>query len=229
MGQFRKTTCSLHWGVLAAALALSPSSFTWFPRRKMKIIMIMIMMMMLPMQSWFRPEADPAVLLAWIETEEDLTAIHNAAKVWAFVGSLRHSEPLKLQLFAIFTRLSSCSVALITQENYYSINAYTILYHTIPYHTIQHLTFGLYLRLPDTIFPQNTNDYSITVSQEFANEFWKKELTQVSFTELKEDKDWVEVDVGFEDAKRDLDRDVFFPPGCVRALPGDHDWPEKSE
>ena len=28
---------------------------------------------------------------------------------------------------------------------------------------------------------QNTNDYSITVSQEFANEFWKKELTQVSF------------------------------------------------
>ena len=146
MGQFRKTTCSLHWGVLAAALALSPSSFTWFPRRKMKIIMIMIMMMMLPMQSWFRPEADPAVLLAWIETEEDLTAIHNAAKVWAFVGSLRHSEPLKLQLFAIFTRLSSCSVALITQENYYSINAYTILYHTIPYNTIQHLTFGVYLR-----------------------------------------------------------------------------------
>ena len=60
----------------------------------MKIIMIMIMMMMmmLPMQSWFRPEADPAVLLAWIETEEDLTAIHNAAKVWAFVGSLRHSD-----------------------------------------------------------------------------------------------------------------------------------------
>ena len=28
---------------------------------------------------------------------------------------------------------------------------------------------------------QNTNDYSITVSQEFANEFWKKELTQVDF------------------------------------------------
>ena len=27
------------------------------------------------------PEADPAVLLAWVETEEDLTAIHNAAKV----------------------------------------------------------------------------------------------------------------------------------------------------
>ena len=102
-----------------------------------------------------------------------------------------------------------------------------MLYHTIPYNTIQHLTFGVYLRLPDTIFTQNTNDYSITVSQEFANEFWKKELTQVSFTELKEDKDWVEVDVGFEDAKRDLD--VFFPPGCVRALPGDHDWPEKSE
>merc|ERR1719187_34342 len=53
------------------------------------------------------PEADPAVLLAWVETEEDLTAIHNAAK--------------------------------------------------------------------------NTNDYSITVSQEFANEFWKKELTQVVY------------------------------------------------
>merc|ERR1719376_1884156 len=53
------------------------------------------------------PEADPAVLLAWVETEEDLAAIHNAAK--------------------------------------------------------------------------NTNDYSITVSQEFANEFWKKELTQVVY------------------------------------------------
>merc|ERR1711872_485225 len=53
------------------------------------------------------PEADPAVLLAWVETEEDLTAIHNAAK--------------------------------------------------------------------------NTKDYSITVSQEFPNEFWKKELTQVVY------------------------------------------------
>ena len=28
---------------------------------------------------------------------------------------------------------------------------------------------------------QATNDYSITVSQEFANEFWKKELTQVVY------------------------------------------------
>ena len=28
---------------------------------------------------------------------------------------------------------------------------------------------------------QSTNDYSITVSQEFANEFWKKELTQVVY------------------------------------------------
>ena len=28
---------------------------------------------------------------------------------------------------------------------------------------------------------KDTNDYSITVSQEFANEFWKKELTQVVY------------------------------------------------
>ena len=28
---------------------------------------------------------------------------------------------------------------------------------------------------------QATNDYSITVSQEYANEFWKKELTQVVY------------------------------------------------
>jgi len=53
------------------------------------------------------PEADPAVLLCWVESDNDLTAIHNAAKA--------------------------------------------------------------------------TNDYSITVSQEFANEFWKKELTQVVY------------------------------------------------
>merc|ERR1719394_1812660 len=53
------------------------------------------------------PEADPAVLLAWIENEADLETIHRAAKA--------------------------------------------------------------------------TNDYSITVSQEFANEFWKKELTQVVY------------------------------------------------
>merc|ERR1719206_151759 len=53
------------------------------------------------------PEADPAVLLCWVEAEADLIAIHNAAKA--------------------------------------------------------------------------TNDYSITVSQEFANEFWKKELTQVVY------------------------------------------------
>merc|ERR1711892_1075893 len=53
------------------------------------------------------PEADPAVLLCWVESESDLTAIHNAAKA--------------------------------------------------------------------------TNDYSITVSQEYANEFWKKELTQVVY------------------------------------------------
>jgi len=53
------------------------------------------------------PEADPAVLLAWIENKEDLETVHRAAK--------------------------------------------------------------------------NTNDYSITVSQEFANEFWKKELTQIVY------------------------------------------------
>ena len=160
MGQFRKTTCSLHWGVLAAALALSPSSFTWFPRRKMKIIMIMIMMMMLPMQFWFRPEADPAVLLAWIETEEDLTAIHNAAKVWAFVGS---------------SRLLPRRITIVSMHIQYFI----IQYHTIQYNTS--LLECTCVPAPDTIFPQNTNDYSITVSQEFANEFWKKELTQVSF------------------------------------------------
>ena len=28
-----------------------------------------------------RPEADPAVLLAWVETADDLATIHNAAKV----------------------------------------------------------------------------------------------------------------------------------------------------
>lgn len=53
------------------------------------------------------PEAAPAVLLSWVETEDDLKAIHNAAK--------------------------------------------------------------------------STLDYSITVSQEYANEFWKKELTQVVY------------------------------------------------
>jgi len=53
------------------------------------------------------PEADPAVLLSWIENEADLENIHKAAK--------------------------------------------------------------------------STDSYSITVSQEFANEFWKKELTQVVY------------------------------------------------
>ena len=28
---------------------------------------------------------------------------------------------------------------------------------------------------------QSTNSYSITVSQEFANQFWKKELTQIVY------------------------------------------------
>ena len=69
-----------------------------------------------------RPEADPAVLLTWVENESDLQTIHNAAKVRS-VASLQS-----------------------------------------------------YLR-----WCQATNDYSITVSQEFANEFWKKELTQVVY------------------------------------------------
>ena len=69
-----------------------------------------------------RPEADPAVLLTWVENESDLQTIHNAAKV-TLVASLQS-----------------------------------------------------YLR-----WYQATNDYSITVSQEFANEFWKKELTQVVY------------------------------------------------
>ena len=30
---------------------------------------------------FFRPEADPAVLLAWIENENDLANIHRAARV----------------------------------------------------------------------------------------------------------------------------------------------------
>ena len=70
-----------------------------------------------------RPEADPAVLLAWVETADDLAAIHNAAKV--------------------------------TNENDYRISLICL--------------------------SQATTDYSITVSQEFANEFWKKELTQVVY------------------------------------------------
>ena len=36
---------------------------------------------MIKTKNLISPEADPAVLLAWVETEEDLTAIHNAAKV----------------------------------------------------------------------------------------------------------------------------------------------------
>ena len=74
----------------------------------------------------FRPEADPAVLLAWIEDEADLETIHRAARV--------------------------SSTNMVTTE----------------------------LCVHSSVF-QSTNAYSITVSQEFANEFWKKELTQVSF------------------------------------------------
>ena len=46
--------------------------------------------------SFSRPEADPAVLLAWIETEEDLETIHSAAKV---------------RLDTTGSQLSSCVVA----------------------------------------------------------------------------------------------------------------------
>jgi len=73
------------------------------------------------------PEADPAVLLCWVETEQDLELIHEAAK--------------------------------------------------------------------------NTKDYSITVSQEFANEFWKKELTQVVY----------ELYPGIMTGLKDLNRKSGFP------------------
>ena len=69
-----------------------------------------------------RPEADPAVLLAWIENDLDLANIHRAARV-------------RRSLYVIF-----------------------LLYEAL----------------------QSSDKYSITVSQEFANEFWKKELTQVT-------------------------------------------------
>ena len=32
-----------------------------------------------------------------------------------------------------------------------------------------------------TVMLQATSDYSITVSQEYANQFWKKDLTQVVY------------------------------------------------
>ena len=35
----------------------------------------------------FRPEADPAVLLAWIEDEADLETIHRAARVSISISS----------------------------------------------------------------------------------------------------------------------------------------------
>ena len=76
----------------------------------------------------FRPEADPAVLLAWIEDEADLETIHRAARV------------------------SISSTNMVTTELYVHCSAF-----------------------------QSTNAYSITVSQEFANEFWRAELTQVLY------------------------------------------------
>ena len=75
----------------------------------------------------FRPEADPAVLLAWIEDEADLETIHRAARV------------------------SSTNMVISV------------------------------LCVHGSAF-QSTNAYSITVSQEFANEFWRAELTQVVYT-----------------------------------------------
>ena len=74
----------------------------------------------------FRPEADPAVLLAWIEDEADLETIHRAARV------------------------SSTNMVISV------------------------------LCVHGSAF-QSTNAYSITVSQEFANEFWRAELTQVVY------------------------------------------------
>ena len=74
----------------------------------------------------FRPEADPAVLLAWIEDEADLETIHRAARV------------------------SSTNMVISV------------------------------LCVHGSAF-QSTNAYSITVSQEFANEFWRAELTQVLY------------------------------------------------
>ena len=74
----------------------------------------------------FRPEADPAVLLAWIEDEADLETIHRAARV--------SSANMVISVLCVH-----CSAF------------------------------------------QSTNAYSITVSQEFANEFWRAELTQVVY------------------------------------------------
>ena len=58
------------------------------------LVMIMLLMIMI------RPEADPAVLLAWVETEEDLTAIHNAAKVSIF-------EMFRYLTYTIFKMLTT--------------------------------------------------------------------------------------------------------------------------
>ena len=74
----------------------------------------------------FRPEADPAVLLAWIEDEADLETIHKAARV--------SSDHMVISVLCVH-----CSAF------------------------------------------QSTNAYSITISQEFANEFWRAELTQVVY------------------------------------------------
>ena len=86
-----------------------------------------------------RPEADPAVLLAWIENEMDLANVHRAARV-------REDTLLCTNLLTPHLFLGR------THEN---------------------------LSYLSCVFLQSSDSYSITVSQEFANEFWKKELTQV--------------------------------------------------
>ena len=50
----------------------------------------------------------------------------------------------------------------------------------LPFTMLLRLLLQVMMRIVMRMF-QATNDYSITVSQEFANEFWKKELTQVVY------------------------------------------------
>ena len=71
-----QTISSLPSGVLEAALGLSPSFFTWSIKRELLEVLNSSHILLS-----FRPESDPAVLLCWVESEADLTAIHNAAKV----------------------------------------------------------------------------------------------------------------------------------------------------
>ena len=45
-----------------------------------------------------RPEADPAVLLAWVETADDLATIHKAAKVTIGINDDKHCDFFRLPL-----------------------------------------------------------------------------------------------------------------------------------